>query len=184
MLAQVRDLKGLRIEEGTHLDIPQTADPLDGTWTRPDPALFNILFINRIKVLFVFFIYLAVFSIMAIIMQNRVLMFIITSGIMIAMILLILVSYWHSRLSLDNHRFRITDEELIVESGAMTVNTTLVPLSSICEVSIVASYWHRRYGIADVQVHGNELLGLANADEVAEAILSRVKAAKSKTMGA
>jgi membrane protein YdbS with pleckstrin-like domain len=94
------------------------------------------------------------------------------------------------------HRFRITDEELIIETGLITTNRVLIPLIGVQQVNVIETFWGRRYGLKNVVVNtagrmyipnsthiwgSGVLMGLKNADDVAEALLSRVKDVKAST---
>jgi|GEM_PF-2735749 len=191
-------LKNLRVEEGRRTDIGSSGDPLDGTWTRPSKAFKKQLFIQQSG---------ALMLIMAMLLPIFLMVFWFPEGVWVAMLALLVPVFifvaiyaafmlWIVNRIYSRHRFRITDEELIVETGLITTNRVLIPLIGVQQVNVIETFWGRHYGLKNVVVNtagrvylpnamplsGNGvLMGLKNADEVAEALLSRVKEVKAKS---
>lgn len=191
------NMKILRIKEGHRGKIGQTRDPLDGTWTRPSKKLKKVLMLQQGSlILLMTAIFLPMMLIMLIIDPDM--WFIMALGfspVFVIMAGMLFIMTWSTKKVCKNHRFRITDEELIVENGLLTVNRSLIPLIGVQQVTVMETYWGKKYGLKNVIVNtaghtyiansnmvwGNGILmGLKNADEVAEAILSRVKQAKAR----
>lgn len=191
-------LKGLRVEEGKRQDIGSSHDPLDGTWTRPSKDFKRQLFIQQA---------IAMILILVLMLPIGMIVFWIPETawiVMVAMLapVIVFVAFyaamikWAVNRIYSRHRFRITDEELIVETGLITTNRVLIPLIGVQQVNVIETYWGKRYGLKNVVVNtagrmyipnagtmwgSGILMGLKNADDVAEALLSRVKEVKARS---
>jgi membrane protein YdbS with pleckstrin-like domain len=117
-------------------------------------------------------------------------------GFIVAIIALI-VTIWASCLYMlrkaaqvaNGHMFRVTDEELVIKHGDGTKVTSMIPLADIVEVGVVETKYSAKYGLKSVYVDtggfgGQTMMGLRDAESVAEAILSRVKKAQAITKAA
>ena len=192
------NMKILRIKEGHRGQIGQTRNPLDGTWTRPSKLLKKVLMLQQGSLLLLMTaIFLPMMLIMLIIDSEMwIIMALGFTPVFVMMLGMLIMMSWSIKKMCKNHKFRITDEELIVENGLLTVNRALIPLIGVQQVTVMETYWGKKHGLKNVIVNtaGNTyiansnvawgngiLMGLKNADEVAEAILSRVKQAKTRT---
>lgn len=197
MNLKIHEMENLRIEEGKRMKIGQTGNPLDGTWTRPDKTLKKVMLIQQSAVLVLLIIVLTpMMAMMLLVEPDMMALTIILFGPMfVALAIPAAAMYWSIGKTCGNHRFRITDEELIIEGGLLTINRTLIPLIGVQQVNVIETFWGKRYGLKNVIINtaGNTyiansnmvwgsgiLLGLKNGDEVAEAILARVKLAKAR----
>ncbi|MBA3044919.1 MAG: PH domain-containing protein [Candidatus Thermoplasmatota archaeon] len=191
---QVRDLYGLRIEEGKVGNIPHTGDPLDGTWTKADPAQKKLMLIQSAGAVIFMILFMTPLMFIIIFTGDAFFGLLLLSPIIVAMVVTLALSGWSVNRMYERHRFRITDEELIIENGFITTNRVLIPLVRVQQVNVYETWLGKHYGLKNVMVNtagfsyvpnagvmgGNGMLmGLTNADEVAEAILSRVKKIKS-----
>ena len=200
MLAHLGDLTGLRIKQGNKWEMPPTTDPLDGNWTRPDPALKKLMFMQETGVLlFMALFMIPMFMAMTLVIYSEMwtLSFILMLPIIIILAIVGALSRWTVNRMYDRHKFRITDEELIIETGFISTNRVLIPLVQIQQVNVSETWMSKRYGLKNLVVNtagfayvpnggmygGTVLMGLRNADEVADAILSRVKHVKTKPNG-
>lgn len=196
-IASARDLRGMRIEEGKKREIPQTADPLDGTWTKPDPELRKLIFMQQGGIgLTLALILLPIFLVLIMAADSESVgpLAILIGTPYLMLLALAFITTWASEKMAENHRFRITDEELVIENGLISINRTLIPLTMVQQVNVVETWMSRQYGMKYVVVNtagfvcmtstgpygGAALMGFRDPDSIADAILSRVKHAKSK----
>ncbi len=190
-------LSELRIKEGKTLEIGGSKDPLDGTWTKSSPAWKKMSLIQRgLGMVFMFLAYSPMIIILVGISGNIWLGLMFLIPLLLTVIGTLALMRWTIKKNYENFRYRITDEELVVESGFLTVNKVLIPLVGIQNVKVIQTWWGKRYGLKNVIVDtagrsyvpnnpglsyvGGSLVGLTNADEVADAILSRVKEVKTR----
>ena len=194
--ARGEDMVNLRIEEGKKQDIGQSGDPLDGTWTRPDPALGKQIFMQGNVGMMIVAVYGLLLMLLIVLGIGGFVLISMLAIMLIIGAITIPIAHWTAHLVVKNHRFRITDEELIVENGLITTNRVLIPLVGIQQVHVVETFWSKMFGLKNViantaghtyipnagaMAYNSVLMGLRNADEVSEAILARVKIAKSKS---
>jgi len=190
-------MESLRVEEGRRTKIGHTKNPLDGTWTRPSKKLKKVMLIQQSAGMLPLILFFAPVTTMIILMDSELGLFpiLMFSFILATLAFITVAMFWVAGRTCENHRFRITDEELIIEGGLLTVNRTLIPLLGVQQVNVMETFWGKRYGLKNVIVNtagrtyiagsnmawGNGILmGLRNGDEVAEAILARVKLAKAR----
>ena len=199
MIALVNEeaLRQLRVEEGKVLNIGSSHDPLDGTWTKPSKRFKKQLFIQHVGVFAFILLSLLALSLIMLTVSWTAWVYIIAmmSPILIFTLVFAALTKWVINRIYAKHRFRITDEELVIETGFITTQRVLIPLIGVQQVNVIETFWGKRYGLKNVVVNtaGNVyipnaatmwgsgvLMGLRNADEVAEALLSRVKKVKAE----
>lgn len=105
---------------------------------------------------------------------------------------LALLTPWLATRYLSMHRWWLTDQRLVVRTGLFGWSVRSVPLDRVVDVTVAASWWDLLFGVQHVQVRdmtgevassgvstGLVLMGLADAEPIADALLDAVRASRT-----
>ncbi len=115
-------------------------------------------------------------------------------GLTVVCIPLLPIIPWAVRRSLGWHRWWLTDRRLVVRTGFIGWTLRSVPLDRIVDVTTRATWWDRIWGLEHINVRdmtgevgtggvssGLSLMGVTDARDVAEQILSATPRALTRT---